>query len=86
MMIYRTGDWASAKVADEIMMINIEQCLYLGMNAVGARIWELIEQPAEIEVVCAALRTEFDVAPDVCRAEVDAFVKKMAAYGAIAVG
>lgn len=84
-MIRRSGDWLSARVGDEIMMMSAARGNYLGVNAVGARIWELIETPSDIDTVCAALVKEFAIDPDTCRAEVAQFVSEMEKHGAIAV-
>ena len=54
-LIKRSGDWLSAKVGDEIMMMSAARGNYLGVNAVGARIWELIETPSDIDTICATL-------------------------------
>ncbi|PTS86250.1 PqqD family protein [Sphingomonas sp. HMWF008] len=77
MSISRHGDWISAKVGDEIVMMSAEQGKYIGLNDVGARVWELIETPHSIDGVVAALIEEFDVTPEVCRAEVESFVEKL---------
>ena len=84
-MIKRSGDWLSAKVGDEIMMMSAARGNYLGVNAVGARIWELIETPSDIDTVCATLVGEFEVDPATCRSEVERFVTEMGKHGAIAV-
>lgn len=84
-MIERRGDWLSARVGDEIMMMSAEKGNYLGVNEVGARIWELIETPNDIDAVCAALQREFVIEPDTCRAEVGAFLEQMEKHGAVAV-
>ena len=83
MMIRKQGDWLSAKVGDELVMMSAEKGYYLGLSDVGARIWELIETPRDIEAVCAQLQDEFDVAPDVCRAEVESFLNELVTQGAI---
>jgi hypothetical protein len=44
---------------------------------VGARIWELIDTRQDVDAVCAQLQTEYAVAPDVCRAGVDAFLNEL---------
>ncbi|QNA84367.1 PqqD family protein [Sphingomonas sp. So64.6b] len=84
-MIERRGDWLSARVGDEIMMMSAEKGNYLGVNEVGARIWELIETPNDIDAVCAALQREFVIEPDTCRTEVEAFLEQMEKHGAVAV-
>lgn len=84
-MIERKGDWLSARVGDEIMMMSPEHGKYIGMNEVGARIWELIETPADIATVCATLVREFEVSPEDCEAEVGSFLAEMEKHGAVAV-
>jgi hypothetical protein len=84
-LIERKGDWLSARVGDEIMMMSPEKGKYIGMNEVGARIWELIEQPSDITALCAELEREFDVSPEACRTEVDSFLAELEKHGAVAI-
>ncbi|KQS03802.1 hypothetical protein ASG11_05715 [Sphingomonas sp. Leaf357] len=84
-MIRRSGDWLSARVGDEIMMMSAARGNYLGVNEVGARIWELIETPSDIDTICTTLVQEFAIDLDTCRAEVTQFVSEMEKHGAIAV-
>jgi hypothetical protein len=84
MLIRRQGDWLSAKVGDELVMMSAEKGNYIGLSEVGARIWEIIETPSKLEAVCARLQQEYEVDPDVCRAEVEAFLNELVKHGAIA--
>lgn len=84
-MIGRSGDWLSAKVGDEIMMMSAARGNYLGVNAVGARIWELIETPSDMDTICAVLVREFEVDEATCRAEVEQFVAEMGKHGAVTI-
>ena len=84
-MIGRSGDWLSAKVGDEIMMMSAARGNYLGVNAVGARIWELIETPSDMDTICAALVREFEVDAVTCRAEVEQFITEMGKHGAVTI-
>ncbi|MEO9131206.1 MAG: PqqD family protein [Sphingomonas sp.] len=84
-MIERKGDWLSARVGDEIMMMSPEHGKYIGINEVGARIWELIEAPRDVATVCEELQREFEVSSEVCKAEVDSFLAEMEKHGAIIV-
>ena len=83
-MVRRQGDWLSAKVGDELVMMSATSRHYVGLSEVGARIWELIEQPRSLDDVCAMLQGEYDVAPQVCRDEVEAFLKELMDHGAVA--
>jgi hypothetical protein len=83
MVVSKKGHWLSAMVAGELVMMSADNGNYIGLTEVGARIWELIETPQEVDAVCASLQSEFDVTPDVCRTEVDAFLTELATHGAI---
>lgn len=83
MMIHREGDWLAAKVGDELVMMSAAKGNYIGLSAVGARIWELIEAPRTIESLCDALVAEYDVDPATCRAEVDSFLVKLGQHNAV---
>lgn len=80
----KRDDWLVAKVGDEILMMSAAQGLYLGLNAVGARIWDMIEVDATSDSICATLLEEFEVAPDICTVEVDAFLAQLAKHNVIA--
>jgi len=84
MTVRRQGDWLSARVGDELVLMSAEKGNYIGLSAVGARIWELIEAPREVDAVCAQLQDEFDVQPATCRSDVETFVSEMVMHGAIA--
>lgn len=84
MIVRRHGDWLSAKVGDELVMMSAEKGNYVGLSEVGARIWDILEAPSDLEAVCTRLRQEYDVAPDVCRAEVEIFLNELVKHGAIA--
>ena len=83
MMIHRNGDWLAAKVGDELVMMSAAKGNYIGLSPVGARIWELIDQPRSVDSVCETLVAEYDVDPATCRAEVDAFLTSLGQHGAI---
>lgn len=82
MKVHKQGDWLSARVGDELVMMSAEKGNYIGLSEVGARIWELIETPQEVDAVCAQLVDEFDVAPEVCRVEVETFLNDLVKHGA----
>jgi Coenzyme PQQ synthesis protein D (PqqD) len=84
MMVRKQGDWLSAKVGDELVMMSAEKGNYIGLSEIGARIWELLETKNDVDAICAQLQAEFEVAPDVCRADVAAFLNELEKHGAIA--
>ena len=55
----------------------------VGLTAVGARVWELIETPQDLGALCAKLQEEFDVSEETCRSDVEAFLNDLVKHGAI---
>jgi hypothetical protein len=85
MMVRKQGDWLAAKVGDELVMMSAEKGNYIGLSEVGARIWELIDTPREVDAICAQLQDEYDgVTPETCRAEVETFLNELVKHGAVA--
>jgi hypothetical protein len=86
MIIRRTGDWIAARVDEELVMMSVEQERYLGLNETGCRVWELLEAPRDVADLCRALEREFEVAPDLCRAEVGVLLEELAERGVVVAG
>ena len=82
MIARRIGDWLTAPVGEELVMMSAEHGKYLGLNEVGRRVWELIEEPRDVGELCRTLENEFEVTPDVCRAEVETFLNELVENGA----
>ncbi len=83
MMIRKSGDWLSARAGDEVMMMSAARGTYLGLNAMGARIWDLIDSCPDRDALCAQLLTEFEVSPEQCRYELDKFLAELGRQQAI---
>jgi hypothetical protein len=82
MIVRRDGEWLTAKIGAEVVMMSAERGNYLGLSRVCVRIWELIEARRNIGEVCAQLESEFEVSPEICREEVEAFLNELARHGA----
>lgn len=83
MLIERNPDWLSTKVGDEVVMMSMTSGDYVGLTETASAIWEMIETAKDLDTICAELRREFEVPADVCRPEVEEFVRQMEARGAV---
>lgn len=83
MTIRRRGEWLSATLAGEMVMMNADSGKYIGLSEVGVRIWDMLETPQEMDGICAQLRREFAVDEATCRAEVESFIGQLAEHGAV---
>lgn len=53
------------------------------LNAVGAYLWELLEEEQTVESLAKALTEQYDVEAPVALADVQAFLSQLAGTGAI---
>ncbi len=83
-VLRRNGDILHGFVgADEVLMMSNTTGRYYGLNAVGRRIWELLEKPMTVAEVCARLCEEFEVDVQDCEAAVLKFADEMATGGIV---
>jgi hypothetical protein len=74
----------SCDVADEVVLLSMQDGQYYGLNEVGASIWRLIQHPRTLAQVRDDLLNEYgDVSPETCTLEVMAFAANMLALGLI---
>lgn len=75
----------SAEVDGEVVMMSIEKGNYYGIDAVGARIWQIITEPHRVAEVCNQLMTEFDVDRATCEVDTLDFLNRLMAEDLIVV-
>jgi len=71
---------------DNQVMMHLEKGKYFGLNPVGKRIWQLIEQPKSFQEITDVLLTEFEVTEAQCTQEALAFLDKAVQYDIITKG
>jgi hypothetical protein len=80
-VLVRTPGLLSAPVDDEIVILNPQRDNYVGLDAVGRAIWDLLEQPGEVGELCLALSRRFDASPEQIAADVLPFLAEIADEG-----
>ncbi len=65
-MVVASKEQASADLGDEAAILNLKSGVYYGLDAVGARIWNLIQTPRTVREVRDTLLAEYDVEADRC--------------------
>lgn len=56
---------------------------HFGVNQVGVRIWDLLDDAGSVDALVETLLREFDISPTRCREEADAFVGELLARGLV---
>ena len=75
--ITRNNELFYAAAGEELVMMSTEGGNYYGLDPVGRRIWEIIDEPRTVSDICAELLMDFQVPAATCEAEVLAFVKEL---------
>ncbi len=79
-------NFLSNPVGDEIIILNMETGDYLGLNNVGAAIWEQLTKPQAVNQIIEKLMIDFDVERETCLAETLEYLEKINALGLLKTG
>jgi len=83
-VLVRAEGLLTAALDQELLMMSVEQGRYYNLNAVGARIWELLETPTSTDALVATLTAEYDVDPETARSHVERFLGELRQRGLLA--
>ena len=67
------------------MICSFNEGAYYSLDALGARIWALIQQPRTVRDVRDVLLEEYDCEPYRCEHGLLAFLQQLAAHGLISI-
>jgi len=65
------------------VILGLRDGVYFELNEVGARIWQLLQQPCSLQTVLATLLDEYDVSPAKCEADLLSLVENMLKRGLV---
>ncbi len=67
----------SCPLGDESAILNLKNSIYYGLDPVGARIWNLLQQPRSVAEIRDALLAEYEVEPDRCERDLLGLLETM---------
>jgi hypothetical protein len=67
----------SCDLAGESVILSLKSAQYFGLNEVGARIWNLIQEPKTVGAILDAVLEEYDVAVDELERDLFALLEQM---------
>ena len=65
------------QMADEAVLLNLKTELYLGLDAVGTRMWTLLHDAPTIQVAYESLLAKYDVDPERLRHDLGEFLDEL---------
>jgi hypothetical protein len=84
-VIVATKDQVSCDLAGEAAILNVKSGVYYGLDPVGARIWNLVQEPRAVVEIQDAITSEYDVEPERCARDLASLLEKLLAEGLIEV-
>ena len=75
----------SCDLAGEAAILNIKSGVYYGLDPVGARIWNLMQQPRSVSEIKETITREYDVEPQQCARDLFGLLGKLLEEGLIEV-
>ncbi len=76
-----TKDQVSCEMGEETVILDLTDGEYFELNDVGARIWEMIQQPCRLRDIEDALMEEYEVARELLRADILELVQEIVDKG-----
>ncbi len=84
-VVQRAPDALSAEVGPELVLLSGE-LQYVGLDAVGRRVWQLLEEPRSFDRLIDELMSEFDTDKATCQRDVSRFLASLDELGLVRFG
>lgn len=77
-IIVAAKEQISSDLGGEAVILNLKTGVYHGLDAVGARIWNLLQEPRTIDDIRDTLLEEYEVEPDRCECDLLILLQQLA--------
>ena len=82
-VVVAAKEQVSCDLAGEAAILNIKNGVYYGLNPVGARVWNLVQEPRAVADIQSALTSEYDVEPERCARDLVGLLERLLEEGLI---
>ena len=79
-------DVVAREVGEETMLLNLASGTYFGLDPVGGRFWQLLEEGKSATEARDALLQQYDVAPDELDGDLEKLLGDLPAHGLVSAG
>ena len=81
----RIPSQASCELSGEAVILNLESGIYYGLNEVGARIWELLREPKDLDSIRDVLLEEYEIDAETLQRDIVAIIDALRVAGLVRV-
>lgn len=71
-------DVVSCDLVDEAAILNLKTGIYYGLDPIGARIWNLIQKPRQLNEILETLLNEYEVEKNRCQEDLIELLEQLA--------
>lgn len=73
------------EVGDETVILDLASGTYFGLDAIGARIWQLLAEGKTLAETCEIMLEEYEVTPEQLERDVAALTEELARKGLVSI-
>ena len=82
-IIVATKQQVSCDLGEEAAILNMKNSVYYGLDPVGARIWQLLQQPRTIAEIRDVIAREYDVSAERAESDLRELIGKLLSEGLV---
>ena len=75
----------AADMQGESVILDLKSGIYFGLNQVGTRVWELVQQPIAVQTVQQTIFNEYAVEAERCEQDIQTLLEKLLDAGLLEV-
>lgn len=84
-LVTAVQDQVSTTLEDEAVILNLRDGVYYGLNPLGARIWDLLQETRTVGEMQHVILEEYEVEAERCERDLLQLLNELAAKGLIVV-
>lgn len=71
------SDFLSSPVGEEIMIMDMKNGDFIGLNLIGSHVWNLLAQPCSFASIISDLMQHYDIDENTCKEQTVEYLDKM---------
>jgi hypothetical protein len=79
------SDLLTSDFGAELVILNLQDGVYYGLEDVGARIWSLLQKPTTIAAIREVILSEYEVEPARCEQDLRTLLERLISKGLVRV-
>ena len=84
-LVRRSTNQIACDMDGEVVILDLKSGTYYGLDAVAAKVWDLIEHPVCLGAIREVIMSEYDVDAETCDRDILTFLDQMQAVGLVEV-